>query len=144
MASPRPRLTFATILWASQDADREWRETVGPAFLYQQRKYREREGDAASAGGYAPTEDLDELRPGLLVGPPAEVAERLRALNARYPFDEVAFWARLPGVPIELAIEHVERVGAELNPALRGSSGHEGAGQRARSDGGEGDGPPRA
>ena len=115
----RFRLIFASVLWASDDFEREWREVVGPAFLYQQRKYREWEGDVPSAGGYAPSEDLDDLMRRMLIGPPREIAERLVALHERYPFDEVTFWVRLPGVPLGMALEHVERVGTEIIPVLR-------------------------
>ena len=40
------RLVFASVVWQSDDAEREWREVVGPAFAYQQRKYLEWEEDA--------------------------------------------------------------------------------------------------
>jgi len=103
------RLAFATVLWQSDDADREWRDVVGPAFAYQQRKYLEWEEDAASAGGYA-TGDTSEARRRLLVGRADELAERLTMLQDTYPFDEVVFWARLPGIPFRLALEHLERL----------------------------------
>jgi alkanesulfonate monooxygenase SsuD/methylene tetrahydromethanopterin reductase-like flavin-dependent oxidoreductase (luciferase family) len=112
------RLIFATVLWAGEDAGRQWRETVGPAFHYQQRKYQEWEGDVPSAGGYAFSGDLDELRQQMLIGRPAEVAERLLALREAYPFDEVVVWARLPGVPLAAALEHLEVLAAEVAPAL--------------------------
>jgi alkanesulfonate monooxygenase SsuD/methylene tetrahydromethanopterin reductase-like flavin-dependent oxidoreductase (luciferase family) len=117
----RFRLIFATVLWASDDFQQEWREIVGPAFLYQQRKYREWEGDVASAGGYTSSRDLDELMPRMLVGTSTQIAKRLTLLHVRYPFHEVLFWARLPGVPLEMALEHVERIGTEVVPALRGA-----------------------
>jgi alkanesulfonate monooxygenase SsuD/methylene tetrahydromethanopterin reductase-like flavin-dependent oxidoreductase (luciferase family) len=112
------RLIFATVLWAREDAGRQWREMVGPAFRYQQRKYQEWEGDVPSAGGYAFSDDLDELRQQMLIGRPAEVAGRLLALREAYPFDEVVVWARLPGVPLAAALEHLEVLAAEVAPAL--------------------------
>jgi alkanesulfonate monooxygenase SsuD/methylene tetrahydromethanopterin reductase-like flavin-dependent oxidoreductase (luciferase family) len=112
------RLIFGSVLWASDDAEREWREVVGPAFHYQQRKYEEWEDGVASAGGYAFGGDVDQLRHGQLVGRPTEVVEQLLALHEVYPFDEAVFWARLPGVPLSLALENLERVAAEVAPAL--------------------------
>ena len=113
------RLVFATTLWASPNAAREWTEVVGPAFAYQQRRYQEWEEDAPSAGGYAFSSDLDDLRRRMLIDSPERVAERLLALRATYPFDEVVFWPRLPGVPVEMASDHLAAVAATVIPALR-------------------------
>ncbi len=113
------RLLFASVLWVAEEPEREWREVVGPAFAYQQRKYAEWEGEAPSAGGYAGSIDLARARRRLFVGRPEQVAERLLALRARYPFDEVVFWARLPGVPFDLAVEHLRRVSDDLMPRVR-------------------------
>jgi alkanesulfonate monooxygenase SsuD/methylene tetrahydromethanopterin reductase-like flavin-dependent oxidoreductase (luciferase family) len=115
-------LMFASVLWASDDAEREWAEWVGPAFAYQQQKYREWEGGVPTAGGYAFAEDSEEVRRGLFVGRSKDVGERLLRLRQRYPFDEVVFWARLPGVPFGLALEHLERLSAELMPHLAEAS----------------------
>ena len=112
------RLIFGSMLWASDKAEREWRDVVGPAFQYQQRKYQEWEDGVQSAGGYGFEGDLEELRRGMLIGRPGEVAERLLALHESYPFDEAVFWARLPGVPLKMALENLERVAAEVVPAL--------------------------
>jgi alkanesulfonate monooxygenase SsuD/methylene tetrahydromethanopterin reductase-like flavin-dependent oxidoreductase (luciferase family) len=112
------RLTFASVIWASDDAERQWREVVGPAFGYQQRKYAEWEEDTPSAGGYAPAGDLDDLRRRMLIGRPAEITERLLGLREAYPFDEVVLWARLPGVPLDMALEHLEVIAAEVAPKL--------------------------
>lgn len=119
---PDFRLIFASVIWASEHAEREWRETVGPAFIYQQRKYAEWEAGMPSAGGYAFSDDVDELRKRLLIGRPDEIAERLLALREAYPFAEVVVWARLPGVPAELAQAHLETLAAEVAPALAGNS----------------------
>jgi alkanesulfonate monooxygenase SsuD/methylene tetrahydromethanopterin reductase-like flavin-dependent oxidoreductase (luciferase family) len=110
------RLLFASVVWAAADPVGEWRDFVGPAFAYQQRKYAEWEGDVPSAGGYGGSTDPDKVRRQLFVGRPDEIAERLMRLRERYPFDEVVFWARLPGVPLELAMEHLHRLSEEVLP----------------------------
>ncbi len=126
------RLSFASVLWQSDNAEWEWREILGPAFAYQQRKYLEWEEDAESAGGYA-SGDLTDARRHLFVGSADELAERLTRLGQRYPFDEVVFWARLPGVPFGLAVEHLERLSSGVmrllshSPTLR-TRGREGDG----------------
>ena len=117
------RLIVSSVIWASDDADREWREVVGPAFRYQQRKYAEWEGGVPSAGGYAFSGDLAALRREMLIGRPAEVAERLLALREAYPFDEFVVWPRLPGVPLGMALAHLEARAAEVAPALAVSAG---------------------
>jgi alkanesulfonate monooxygenase SsuD/methylene tetrahydromethanopterin reductase-like flavin-dependent oxidoreductase (luciferase family) len=116
------RLLFASVLWVADDPDAEWRNHVGPAFGYQQRKYAEWEGNVPTAGGYAFAADPDDARRRLFVGRPDEIAARLAALREGYPFDEVVFWARLPGVPLSLASEHLERLAAEVMPKLDGGS----------------------
>jgi alkanesulfonate monooxygenase SsuD/methylene tetrahydromethanopterin reductase-like flavin-dependent oxidoreductase (luciferase family) len=116
-------LVFASVLWASDDAEREWATWVGPAFAYQQRKYMEWEQGVPTAGGYAFTEDPEEVRRGLFVGRSEEVGERLLRVHERYPFDEAVFWARLPGVPFGMALEHLERLAAEVMPRLTEASG---------------------
>lgn len=114
------RLTFASVIWAGDDAGRQWREVVGPAFLYQQRKYVDWEEGVPSAGGYAFSGDLGQLRRQMLIGRPAEIAERLLALREAYPFDEVVIWPRLPGVPLDLALDHLEVIASQVAPALAG------------------------
>ncbi len=113
------RLLFASVLWQSDAAETEWRDVIGPAFAYQQRKYGEWEEGTATAGGYAFSTDLEQSRRELFVGAPSQLAERLVALRDRYPFDEVVFWARLPGVPFSLAMEHLERLASGLLPMVR-------------------------
>jgi len=54
----------------------------------------------------------------MLIGRPGEIAERLLALREAYPFDEVVIWPRLPGVPLGMALAHLEALAAEVAPAL--------------------------
>lgn len=112
------KILFASVIWVSDDAAGEWRHHVGPGFSYQQRKYAEWEGGAPTAGGYADGTELEDARRRLLVGRADEIAERLLRLRERYPFDEVVFWARLPGVPLALAMEHLERLAEGVMPRL--------------------------
>ncbi|HTT93610.1 MAG TPA: LLM class flavin-dependent oxidoreductase [Solirubrobacterales bacterium] len=118
------QLIFSTFVWASPDFEREWQEHVGPAFLYQQRKYSEWAGEQAPpAGVLAEAPRLAELRHSMLVGPPAEIAERLAALRAVYPFDEIVIWPQLPGVPHELARRALACFAEEVMPRLAEAPG---------------------
>jgi len=118
----RFRFSAAVVLWASDDAEREWRDTGGPAFLYQQRKYREWDAGEERAEGYLEDRpedtDLDAVRERMLIGTPEAIAERLVALHASCPLDELVFWALLPGVPHEMAAAHLQRVAARVLPAV--------------------------
>jgi alkanesulfonate monooxygenase SsuD/methylene tetrahydromethanopterin reductase-like flavin-dependent oxidoreductase (luciferase family) len=124
-ARPGFRTIAAVVLWASDDFEREWLGQVGPAFLYQQRRYRDWDAGLERAEGYLEGADADlgALIPRMLVGPPAELVERLAALRAAYPLDELVFWYRLPGVSHELACEHLERVAEAVLPAVREVTG---------------------
>ena len=118
------RLIAAVVLWVGDDSDREWRETVGPAFLYQQRKYAEWDAGEERAEGYleesASDADLAKLADRMLVSAsPEEVIDRLHELRSRIPLDELVFWARLPGVPHEMARDHLERLAETVIPAMR-------------------------
>jgi alkanesulfonate monooxygenase SsuD/methylene tetrahydromethanopterin reductase-like flavin-dependent oxidoreductase (luciferase family) len=117
------RLIAAVVLWASDRFEREWRETVGPGFLYQQRRYRDWDAGLQRAEGYLEGDGSDPvaLIPRMLVGRPAEITDRLRALAAAYPLDELVFWYRLPGVPHGMAVEHLERLAEQVLPALSGN-----------------------
>jgi len=120
------QLIASTMVWASEDWEREWRDHVGPAFQYQQRRYAEwAGGDDADLPAFvtASSWDLEEVRARLMVGPPAEVAERLSAIHAGYPFDEFVVWPTLPGVPHELAEQFVRTFATEVAPAIGTSTG---------------------
>src|SRR6266508_3476959 len=119
------RVVAAVVLWVSDDFEPEWRQTVGPAFLYQQRRYRDWDAGLERAEGYLDRDgaDLAALIPRMLVGPPTEIVERLAALRAAYPLDELVFWYRLPGVSHELAREHLERVAERVLPAVSEATG---------------------
>lgn len=62
-------------------------------------------------------EDLD--REEYLVGTPADVADRLAALHADVPFDQFAFWARLPGLTKEQAATAQRLFAGAVMPRLR-------------------------
>lgn len=114
------RLSVAVTLWVSRDAARDWTRVVGPAFLYQQRKYAEWDGATARADGYLDdSSDLGSLMRRVLVGPPDEIADRLIRLQRRVPIHEVVLWSRLPGVPAGLARDHLELLASDVMPRLK-------------------------
>lgn len=117
------RLIMTTVMWVSEHAEDDWRKVVGPAFLYQQQKYAEWERGQGTAGGYLDgSNDLDQLRQRMLVGGVEEIADRINRIREKFPFHELVFWPRLPGVPHGMAMEGIDRVAGELLPRLQGES----------------------
>lgn len=113
------QLIFTSIVWASEDFKAEWREHVHPAFLYQQRRYAEWAGSVALPEGLlGGAADAERLRRSMLIGPPAEIAERLSAIRSVYPFDEVVIWPRLPGIPHELGERCLRTFAEQVAPAI--------------------------
>jgi alkanesulfonate monooxygenase SsuD/methylene tetrahydromethanopterin reductase-like flavin-dependent oxidoreductase (luciferase family) len=122
------RLAMNTTVWPSESWEREWREHVGHAFAYQQRRYAEWAGDGPLPDGLTnPSGNLDELRERMLIGTPREVADRLAAIHDAYPFDEIVIWPALPGVPEELAEQCMETFAREVAPAIDRTTTTQGA-----------------
>jgi alkanesulfonate monooxygenase SsuD/methylene tetrahydromethanopterin reductase-like flavin-dependent oxidoreductase (luciferase family) len=91
----------------------DW-DDVAEHFLYQYNRYRE-------WGGGQTIESADQLpRDRYLVGEPAEVAAGVRALIERTGCDRMFFWARPPGLAIDLANRSLERFAYEVMPGFSG------------------------
>jgi alkanesulfonate monooxygenase SsuD/methylene tetrahydromethanopterin reductase-like flavin-dependent oxidoreductase (luciferase family) len=85
----------------------EW-EDVRDHFLYQYNLYRE-------WGGGSPLTSIDDLpREHYLVGSPDIVAAGISAIAERTRCDRLIFWARPPGLPIDLANRSLERFATEV------------------------------
>jgi alkanesulfonate monooxygenase SsuD/methylene tetrahydromethanopterin reductase-like flavin-dependent oxidoreductase (luciferase family) len=115
------KLVVSTLAWPSDDWEAEWREHVGAAVRYQQLRYYQWAGygEADLPELLRGDWDLGAVREQMLVGPRREVAERLAAIRAVYPFAEIMISPALPGVPFELAERCVRTFAAEVAPALR-------------------------
>jgi alkanesulfonate monooxygenase SsuD/methylene tetrahydromethanopterin reductase-like flavin-dependent oxidoreductase (luciferase family) len=113
------QLIFTSIVWPSPDFEEEWHDHVGPAFLYQQRRYAEWAGEVAPTEGYLEDDsDLEQLRERMLIGTPEEIARRLNAIRSVYPFHEVVLWPQLPGIPFELAERCLRTFREEVAPRI--------------------------
>jgi alkanesulfonate monooxygenase SsuD/methylene tetrahydromethanopterin reductase-like flavin-dependent oxidoreductase (luciferase family) len=87
-------------------------DDVAEHFLYQYNRYRE-------WGGGAQLERADDLpRDRYLVGTPDEVAAGIRAIRERTRCDRLYFWARPPGLSIELANRSLELFAREVIPRV--------------------------
>ena len=93
----------------------DWDE-VAEHFLYQYNRYRE-------WGGGQTLASADELpRDRYLVGSPDEVAAGIRALIERTRCDRLYFWARPPGLPIELANRSLELFAKDVIPRVEATA----------------------
>jgi alkanesulfonate monooxygenase SsuD/methylene tetrahydromethanopterin reductase-like flavin-dependent oxidoreductase (luciferase family) len=107
----RARETFPFVLTGvchvHADADQAW-EQAAPGIAYLESALRPEP---------LRPEDLD--RADYLVGTPDDVAERLAALYADVPFDQFAFWARLPGISKEQAATAQRLFAEAVRPHFR-------------------------
>lgn len=105
----------AAPLWVSDDPERDWEELYMPAFDYQQRRYVEWYGDNAVEAGLPGGFTTREAQ---FVGTPEDVARRIWDTWLEAPWHDFGFFYRLPGIPHERALEHLEMVSGRLVPAL--------------------------
>jgi alkanesulfonate monooxygenase SsuD/methylene tetrahydromethanopterin reductase-like flavin-dependent oxidoreductase (luciferase family) len=93
----------------------DW-DDVAEHFLYQYNRYRE-------WGGGEQLERAEDLpRERYIVGSPDEVAAGVRALVQRTRCDRLFFWARPPGLGIELANRSLERFAKEVIPRVEAAA----------------------
>ena len=94
----------------------DW-DDVAEHFLYQYNRYRE------WGGGELLESAADLPRDRYLVGTPDEVAAGVRALRDRTGCDRLFFWARPPGLSIELANRSLELFAREVIPRVEAAAG---------------------
>jgi alkanesulfonate monooxygenase SsuD/methylene tetrahydromethanopterin reductase-like flavin-dependent oxidoreductase (luciferase family) len=94
------------------------RDDVGPAIAYQRSRYAEWGTDRGEP-------QPEPIQPDNLpweryfVGNPEEVAEGLARLHEAAPYDHFCFWARLPGLTHEQALENMRLFASEVAPRVR-------------------------
>jgi alkanesulfonate monooxygenase SsuD/methylene tetrahydromethanopterin reductase-like flavin-dependent oxidoreductase (luciferase family) len=89
----------------------DW-DAVAEHFLYQYNRYRE-------WGGEPQLERAADLpRERYIVGTPDDVAAAIRAIGERTGCDQLFFWARPPGLDIELANRSLELFAKEVIPRV--------------------------
>ena len=104
------------VAYVSEDPERA-RNDVAPAIAYQRSRYAEWGTDRESPEPEPiQPEDLPWER--YLVGTPDEVAEGLIELHREAPYDHFCFWARLPGITHEQALENMRLFASEVVPRV--------------------------
>jgi alkanesulfonate monooxygenase SsuD/methylene tetrahydromethanopterin reductase-like flavin-dependent oxidoreductase (luciferase family) len=114
-----PRLATNRVLFAADSRDKAW-EICGDYLLYQFNAYRKwfsAAGDDDSHG--------DELTdPSVLnsehyyVGTPDDILAAITESQRRLGYEELVFWARPPGMPIEQSTASLDLIARHVLPAL--------------------------
>ena len=96
-------------------------ELCGEYFLYQFNRYRQwfsAAGDDDSHG--AELTDPSVLNPEhYFVGTPDDILAAITASQQRFGYEELVFWARPPGMPVEQATASLELIARHVLPGLK-------------------------
>lgn len=132
-------LSVATIriVHVAESAEQALKE-VGPHLLYHERSYQEMFNagrDLAHERDAVPFTSVDELPlDRYILGTPDQVISRVRELEAQFGFDHLLMWARLPGLPIQVAERSLRLFGESVLPALRTMAPCDSKRKRTRGD----------
>ena len=117
-----PRVATNRVLFAAESREKAW-EICGPHFLYQFNAYRQwfsAAGDDDSHGDELT--DPSVLNPDhYFVGTPDDILAAITASRDRLGYEELVFWARPPGLPVEAATRSLELIARHVLPALAAS-----------------------
>lgn len=118
-AAARPRVATNRVLFAADSREAAWK-ICGDHFLYQFNAYRRwfsAAGDDDSHG--AELTDPSVLNPGhYFVGTPDDILAAITESQRRLGYEELVFWARPPGMPIEQSTASLELIARHVLPAL--------------------------
>ena len=113
------RFVASMTIWVTDDPERDWDTLIGPAMAFRQQQYLAWVGEDGSLYGMTG----EAPREAVMIETPERAAEKLLAIWRLAPWHELGFWYRLPGVPHERAMEHLEVVVKRLLPALAANPG---------------------
>ncbi|HEX6519286.1 MAG TPA: alcohol dehydrogenase catalytic domain-containing protein [Streptosporangiaceae bacterium] len=122
-AAPRretePRVATNRVLFAAESRDKAW-EICGDHLLYQFNAYRQ----WFSAAGDSDAHGSELLDPAVLppeqyfVGTPDDILAAVAESQRRLGYEELVFWARPPGMPIEHSTASLELIARHVLPVL--------------------------
>jgi probable F420-dependent oxidoreductase len=117
-----PRISTNRVLFAAQSTEKAW-EQCGEYLLYQFNGYRKWFSDAGDddSHGAALTDPSVLSRDHYFVGTPDEILTSIKASQQEFGYEELIFWARPPGMPIEASTASLELIARHVLPALRES-----------------------
>jgi probable F420-dependent oxidoreductase len=114
-----PRVATNRVLFAAKNREAAW-EICGDHFLYQFNAYRQ----WFSAAGDDDTHGAELADPAVLspehyyVGTPDDILTAIKESQQRFGYEELVFWARPPGMPIEQSTASLELIARHVLPAL--------------------------
>ena len=114
-----PRVATNRVLFAADSREAAWK-ICGAHFLYQFNAYRK----WFSAAGDDDTHGAELTDPGVLapehyfVGTPDDILAAITESRERFGYEELVFWARPPGMPIEQSTASLELIARHVLPAL--------------------------
>ncbi|MBU6496768.1 MAG: LLM class flavin-dependent oxidoreductase, partial [Acidobacteria bacterium] len=99
----RPQLATNRVIFAAESHEKAW-ELAGESLLYQFNGYRKWFSDAGDADthGQALTDYRDLNPAAYFVGTPDEIIESIKSAEEKFGFEELIFWARPPGMPLDV------------------------------------------
>lgn len=118
-AEVAPRISTNRVLFAAQSTEAAW-ELCGEYLLYQFNGYRKWFSDAGDddSHGSALTDPSVLSRDHYFVGTPDDIVASIKASQQRLGYEELIFWARPPGMPIEVSTASLELIARHVLPAL--------------------------
>lgn len=114
-----PHLATNRVIFAA-DSRREALEQAGPYLLYQFNGYRKWFSDAEdqdSHGGML-TDPEQLSRQHYFLGTPDQIVESIRESQERYAYEELIFWARPPGMPLDVSSRSLRLIAEHVLPEV--------------------------
>ena len=113
------RVATNRVLFAAESRERAW-ELCGEHLLYQFNMYRRWFSDAGDADTHgAELTDPAVLSPdSYFIGTPDDIVAAVKESQERLGYEELIFWARPPGMPVEHSTASLELIAKHVLPAL--------------------------
>jgi probable F420-dependent oxidoreductase len=118
-AGVTPRISTNRVLFAAESTEKAW-ELCGEHLLYQFNGYRKWFSDAGDddSHGAALTDPSVLSRDHYFVGTPDDIVALIKASQQRFGFEELIFWARPPGMPMQASTASLELIARHVLPAV--------------------------
>jgi alkanesulfonate monooxygenase SsuD/methylene tetrahydromethanopterin reductase-like flavin-dependent oxidoreductase (luciferase family) len=119
VAAGPARVATNRVLFAAESREKAW-ELCGAHLLYQFNMYRQWFSDAGDADAHgAELGDPAVLSPEhYFVGTPDDILAAIQDSQQRLGYEELVFWARPPGMPVEHSTASLELIAKHVLPAL--------------------------
>jgi alkanesulfonate monooxygenase SsuD/methylene tetrahydromethanopterin reductase-like flavin-dependent oxidoreductase (luciferase family) len=120
----KPRLATNRVIFAAASKDEAW-ALAGESLLFQFNGYRKwfADADDADTHGGALTDYHELSTSHYFVGTPDEITESILSAEKEFGFEELIFWARPPGMALDVSTKSLELIAREVLPAVATSRG---------------------